>query len=148
MVIGRGCLGRPWLFRDLVDAFAGIERRTLPTLGEVAIMVRRHAELLVAYSDEHHGLREMRKHMAWYFKGFPVGGEIRRSLGLVSSFAELDAALAHLDPAVTFPSAELGSPRGRQGSPRDKVALPENWLDDPAAVELDLADAEIGVSGG
>ena len=67
VVIGRGCLGRPWLFRDLVDAFAGIERRTLPTLGEVAIMVRRHAELLVGYSDEHHGLREMRKHMAWYF---------------------------------------------------------------------------------
>jgi len=148
VVIGRGCLGRPWLFRDLVDAFAGEETRTLPTLGEVAIMVRRHAELLVGYSDEHHGLREMRKHMAWYFKGFPVGGEIRRSLGLVSSFAELDAALAHLDPAVTFPIAELGSPRGRQGSPRDKVALPENWLDDPAAVDLDLADAEIGVSGG
>jgi hypothetical protein len=90
----------------------------------------------------------MRKHMAWYFKGFPVGGETRRALGLVSSFVELDAALERLDPDVAFPIAELGSPRGRQGSPRDKVALPESWLDDPAAVNLDLADAEIGISGG
>jgi SpoU rRNA methylase family enzyme len=67
---------------------------------------------------------------------------------MVSSFEELDDALARLDPDVTFPIAELGSPRGRQGSPRDKVALPERWLDDPAAVDLNLAEAEIGISGG
>jgi nifR3 family TIM-barrel protein len=148
VVIGRGCLGRPWLFRDLVDAFAGVPTQTLPTLGEVAIMVRRHAELLVSLSDEVHGLAEMRKHMAWYFKGFPVGGDLRRALGLISSFADLDAALAQLDPDVPFPTAELGSPRGRQGSPRAKVALPERWLDDPLAVDLELADAELGISGG
>jgi hypothetical protein len=114
----------------------------------VATMVRRHAELLVGYSDEVHGLAEMRKHMAWYFKGFPVGGDLRRSLGLISSFTDLDAALAQLDPGVPFPTAELGSPRGRQGSPRAKVALPEHWLDDPLAVDLELADAELGISGG
>ena len=148
VVIGRGCLGRPWLFRDLVDAFAGVESRALPTLGEVAIMVRRHAELLVGYSDERHGLAEMRKHMAWYFKGFPVGGELRRTLGMISTFDDLDTALGQLDPVAPYPVAELGSPRGRQGSARDKVALPEHWLDDPAAVDLDLADAEIGISGG
>lgn len=148
VVVGRGCLGRPWLFRDLTDAFAGQATKTLPTLGEVAAMVRRHAELLVGSSDERRGLAEMRKHMAWYFKGFPVGGEVRRALGLVSDFDDLDAALAQLDPSVPFPEAELGSPRGRQGSPRGRVALPERWLDDPAAVDLDLADAEIGVSGG
>lgn len=148
VVIGRGCLGRPWLFRDLVDAFAGFASKTLPTLGEVASMIRRHAELLVGYSDEHHGLREMRKHMAWYLKGFPVGGEVRRALGLVAGFDELDDTLALLDPAAAFPVGELGLPRGRQGSPRAKVALPEHWLDDPLAVDLELADAEIGVSGG
>ena len=148
VVVGRGCLGRPWLFRDLVDAFAGHETRTLPTLGEVAIMIRRHAELLVSYSDEAHGLTELRKHMAWYLKGFPVGGEVRRALGLVSSFADLDDALARLDPEVGFPTAELGLPRGRQGTPRDKVAVPQGWLDDPDAVDLDLADAELGISGG
>ncbi|MDN5761915.1 MAG: tRNA dihydrouridine synthase DusB [Microlunatus sp.] len=148
VVVGRGCLGRPWLFRDLVDAFSGRTTKTLPTLGEVTVMVRRHAQLLVDYSDQTHGLREIRKHMAWYFKGFPVGGEIRRALGLVSSFADLDAALGRLDPEVGYPAAELGTPRGRQGSPRARVALPEGWLNDPFAVELDLTDAEIGISGG
>lgn len=148
VVIGRGCLGRPWLFRDLADAFAGRATRTLPTLGEVAAMVRRHAELLVGLSTEEHGLTDLRKHMSWYFKGFPVGGEIRRGLGLVSSFADLDHQLSQLDPDEPFPEAELGSPRGRQGSPRSKVVLPEGWLDDRSGVVLDLAAAEIGTSGG
>lgn len=148
VVIGRGCLGRPWLFRDLADAFAGRETRTLPRLGEVAIMVRRHAELLAGLSDERHGLTDLRKHMAWYFKGFPIGSDVRRQLGLVTSFADLDRALAQLDPNEEFPVAELGLPRGRQGSPRDKVALPEGWLDDQSGCDLDLAAAEDGVSGG
>ncbi|NKN51693.1 tRNA dihydrouridine synthase DusB, partial [Clostridioides difficile] len=68
--VGRGCLGRPWLFRDLADAFAGRDTTTLPTLGEVCAMIRRHAELLVKYQGMH-GLVDMRKHMAWYLKGFP-----------------------------------------------------------------------------
>ena len=148
VVIGRGCLGRPWLFRDLVAAFAGLEIRTLPTLGEVAAMVRRHAELLAGLSDERHGVTDLRKHMAWYFKGFPVGGDLRRALGLVSSFAELDAALDQLDPDVAFPPTELGQPRGRQGAPKSRVALPEGWLDDTSGCGLDLDEAELGVSGG
>jgi nifR3 family TIM-barrel protein len=148
VVIGRGCLGRPWLFRDLAAAFAGRPSRVLPTLGEVAALVRRHADLLAGLSDERHGLTDLRKHMAWYFKGFPIGGDIRRSLGLVSSFAELDAALAQLDVAVPYPVSELGHPRGRQGGPRDRVALPEGWLDDASGCELDLSDAELDVSGG
>ncbi|MCW2811226.1 MAG: putative tRNA-dihydrouridine synthase [Friedmanniella sp.] len=148
VVIGRGCLGRPWLFRDLADAFAGRRGQTLPTLGEVAAMLRRHAELLAGLSDERHGLTDLRKHMAWYLKGFPVGGDVRRALAMVSSFAELDDLLATLDPDVAFPTTELGSPRGRQGSPRERVALPEGWLDDTSGCDLDLAEAEVGVSGG
>jgi len=148
VVVGRGCLGRPWLFRDLADAFAGRPTRTLPDLGEVAAMIRRHAELLVGLSDERYGCTELRKHMAWYLKGFPVGSEVRRGLGLVSSLAELDAQLGRLDPDAPYPVAELGSPRGRQGGPRAKVALPERWLDDTSGAELELADADLGVSGG
>ncbi len=148
VVIGRGCLGRPWLFRDLADAFAGSRTQTLPSLGEVRGMVRRHAELLVALSDELHGLSDLRKHMAWYFKGFPVGGELRHRLGMVSSLAELDDLLAQLDPDVPFPVSELGSPRGRQGAPRAKVALPDGWLADASGRDLDLAAAELGISGG
>jgi len=77
-----------------------------------------------------------------------VGSEIRRGLGLISSLAELDDQLARLDPDAPFPVSELGSPRGRQGTPRDKVALPERWLDDTSGADLDMADAEVGVSGG
>ena len=148
VVIGRGCLGRPWLFRDLADAFAGRQTHTLPKLGEVGVMVRRHAELLVALSDELHGLSDLRKHMAWYFKGFPVGGELRHRLGMVSSLTELDDLLAQLDPDIGFPVSELGSPRGRQGAPRAKVALPDGWLADASGRDLDLAAAELGISGG
>jgi nifR3 family TIM-barrel protein len=148
VVVGRGCLGRPWLFRDLADAFAGRQTRTLPNLGEVTGMLRRHAELLVALSDELHGLSDLRKHMAWYFKGFPVGGELRHRLSMVSSLAELDGLQSQLDPGVRFPTSELGSPRGRQGGPRTTVALPDGWLTDTSGRDLDLAAAELGVSGG
>ncbi|WP_407939623.1 tRNA dihydrouridine synthase DusB [Microlunatus soli] len=148
VVIGRGCLGRPWLFRDLADAFAGRPGQRLPSSGEVAIMVRRHAELLAGLMGEQRGLTDLRKHMAWYFKGFPVGGDIRHDLGTVSSFAELDDHLARLDPALPYPAEVLGRPRGRQGSPRGKVSLPEGWLADSCGLDLELSGAEIGVSGG
>jgi nifR3 family TIM-barrel protein len=148
VVVGRGCLGRPWLFRDLANAFSGRDRQVLPTLGEVCATIRRHAELLAALSDEPHGCADLRKHMAWYFKGFPVGGDLRRRLAMVPSLAELDSLLAQLDPAAPFPLTELGSPRGRQGAPRGRVALPEGWLDDTSGRRLDLVGAELGISGG
>lgn len=148
VVVGRGCLGRPWLFRDLADAFTGSDQRTLPTLGEVAAMVRRHAELLAGLYGEKHGLTDLRKHMAWYFKGFGVGGELRRGLAMVSSFAELDALLAQLDADQPFPTVDLGAPRGRQGTPREHVVLPYGWLDSQELGEEDLSAAESDASGG
>ena len=108
VVIGRGCLGRPWLFRDLADAFAGRQTRTLPNLGEVMGMLRRHAELLVGLSDELHGLSDLRKHMAWYFKGFPVGGELRARLAMVSSLAELDGPAVPARSRRAFPHLGAG----------------------------------------
>jgi nifR3 family TIM-barrel protein len=146
VVVGRGCLGRPWLFRDLAAAFRGEPAPPLPSLGEVAAMMRRHAELLVESMGEDRGCKEFRKHVAWYLKGFRAGGELRQSLGLVDSLAALDALLERLDPAEPFPVSELGSPRGRQGSPR-RVALPEGWLSERDDLVVDPA-AEIGVSGG
>jgi tRNA-dihydrouridine synthase len=146
VVVGRGCLGRPWLFRDLAAAFAGRLQPPLPTLGEVATMMRRHAQLLVHYMGEERGCKEFRKHIAWYLKGFRAGGELRQSLGLVDSLAAVDALLGRLDPAEPFPVGELGSPRGRQGSPR-RVALPDGWLTARDDMTID-ALAEVGVSGG
>nr|WP_231121742.1 tRNA dihydrouridine synthase DusB [Motilibacter peucedani] len=146
VVVGRGCLGRPWLFGHLAAAFDGQPPPAQPTLGEVAATVRRHAELLAEWTGEDRGLRELRKFMAWYFKGFPVGSETRQQLGMVSSFAELDALLARLDPDEPFPVAELGRPRGRT-SPQKRLALPDGWLDSEWS-GLPSADAELSVSGG
>ena len=109
-------------------------------------MVRRHGELLAELMGETRGLTDLRKHMAWYFKGFVVGGPTRSALGKVSSLAELDALLGHVDPDQPFPTSELGAPRGRQGTPR-RVVLPEGWLDDCSTASLD-AEAELDVSGG
>ncbi len=148
VVIGRGCLGRPWLFRDLADAFAGRAGRALPTLGEVGTMVRRHAVLLADLQGERWGLTDLRKHMAWYFKGFRVGGETRAALGLVSSLADLDAQLAKMDADEPFPVTELGQPRGRQGTPREHVTCPYGWLDSQTLGDADLAEAETDASGG
>ena len=146
VVVGRGCLGRPWLFRDLAAAFGVAPPAPLPTLGEVAAMMRRHAELLARYMGEERGCKEFRKHIAWYLKGFAAGGELRQSLGRVDSLNSLETLLARLDPAEPYPTAELGTPRGRQGSPR-RVALPDRWLDDRDDLRIDTG-AELGISGG
>ncbi|RQW94883.1 tRNA dihydrouridine synthase DusB [Micromonospora inaquosa] len=155
VVIGRGCLGRPWLFADLEAVFNGRSERRLPTLGEVAVTMRRHAELLVDQftagarnpaRGERDGCTDFRKHVAWYLKGFPVGGELRRSLAMIESLAQLDDLLGKLDPAEPFPVTALGQPRGRTNSP-GKVFLPEGWLasrDDDTVPE----GAEMDDSGG
>ncbi len=135
VVVGRGCLGRPWLFADLATAFSSAapeapHRTALPTLGAVRTMMRRHAELLCGHMGEERGCKEFRKHVSWYLKGFRAGGELRHALALVSTLAELDLLLGELDPDEPFPVSELGHPRGRQGAPRRRVVLPEGWLDE------------------
>jgi nifR3 family TIM-barrel protein len=146
VVVGRGCLGRPWLFRSLDRAFAGLADEPHPSLREVAAAMRRHAGLMVAWLGEDKGVREFRKHVSWYLKGFAVGGEVRQQLALVSSLAELDRLLASLDLTQDFPHQLLGTPRGRLGPPR-RVALPDGWLDDESYGRLDASD-ELAISGG
>jgi nifR3 family TIM-barrel protein len=145
VVVGRGCLGRPWLFGELQAAFAGRPLPEPPRLGGVAGVLRRHAELLTEHLGEQRGVRDLRKHMAWYLRGFPVGSELRQRFGLVSCLAELDDLLAQLDPEVPFPP-DADGPRGRQGSP-GRVVLPEGWLADPQDATVP-AGAELLHSGG
>jgi nifR3 family TIM-barrel protein len=145
VVIGRGCLGRPWLFAELSAAFTGGPAPTPPTLGEVADIVRRHGELLTAHFGEDKGMRDIRKHVAWYLHGFPAGSDLRRALAMVKTLDELDALLDRLDGTVEFPEAATG-PRGRQGSPA-RVSLPEGWLDDPEDCTVP-AGADVMHSGG
>jgi nifR3 family TIM-barrel protein len=146
VVVGRGCLGRPWLFRSLDRAFAGLPDDPQPALGEVAAVMRRHAGLMAAWLGEDKGCREFRKHVSWYLKGFGVGGETRNRLALVSTLAELDDLLASLAHDEPFPSVSVGAPRGRAGPPR-RVVLPEGWLAARSGGVVD-ADAELAVSGG
>ncbi|WP_328813302.1 tRNA dihydrouridine synthase DusB [Rhodococcus sp. NBC_00297] len=145
VVVGRGCLGRPWLFAELSAALRGTSAPTPPTLGEVAVIMRRHAELLSDHHGEGRGLREMRKHVAWYMRGFPAGSDLRVRMATVSTLAELDELLARLDPTVPFP-ADAEGPRGRQGSP-GAVSLPDGWLDDPDDCAVP-AGADLMHSGG
>ena len=147
VVVGRGCLGRPWLFRDLASAFNGEDVLQLPTLGEVAAVMRRHAELLGELLGEERGCIEFRKHIAWYLKGFAAGKDVRSQLGMVSSYVQLDELLGRLDPTEPYPVAELGTPRGRQGTPK-RVSVPDGWMDSREITSPLDAGAEDATSGG
>jgi nifR3 family TIM-barrel protein len=156
VVVGRGCLGRPWLFGDLAAAFRPSDGSEVhlgfrPSLGQVAQTFRRHAELLTEFFDsEERGCRDIRKHVAWYFKGYPVGGELRARLATVESLAQLDDLLGTLDWSMPYPGEGAEGPRGRAGTPKNP-ALPQGWLDSQELVGHDrttLVDAELDTSGG
>ena len=151
VVVGRGCQGRPWLFGDLQAAFEGSPRRFRPGVRKVADTVYRHAELLTEeFGDEAKGCREIRKHVSWYFKGYPVGGELRAKMAQVPDLAALRELLDQLDLDAPYPGADVEGPRGRAGSPK-KPHLPDGWLSSRIlgdAERLGLVDAELDVSGG
>ena len=151
VVVGRGCLGRPWLFGDLAAAFGAPGIRPDATLGFVADAFRRHAELLVEFfEDEGRGCRHIRKHVAWYFKGYPVGGDTRAALATASTLVEIDDLLATLDRGAPYPGAAAEGQRGRAGTPK-RPALPDGWLatrEMSGAASRTLADAELDTRGG
>ncbi|MBS1698106.1 MAG: tRNA dihydrouridine synthase DusB [Actinobacteria bacterium] len=151
VVVGRGCLGRPWLFGELAAAFGDENAVQVDaTLGFVKDAFRRHAELLVEFfEDEDRGCKDVRKHVAWYFKGYPVGGDIRSALARVSTLQEIDDILGTLGDAP-YPGAPAEGQRGRAGTPK-RTALPDGWLDS-REVEASVTDmmrgAEVENSGG
>jgi nifR3 family TIM-barrel protein len=147
VVIGRGCLGRPWLFRDLADAFAERAPAPPPRLGEVASVMLEHARLLLGEQDEVTALRQFRKHAGWYLTGYPVADEERAAFTRAATLAELNDLAARLDPALEADPASLEVARGKGGRPQ-KVSLPAGFLenrDDPAPLG---AEAEACISGG
>ena len=147
VVVGRGCLGRPWLFRDLVEALNGRPVPASPTLGEACAVMSRHARLLVEHLGADLALRDFRKHTAWYMTGYPVGGEMRRRLAMVSTLGELDDLIGLLDPATTIVEGGERIRRGHTNGPI-RVALPDGYLDHLDDDTVPDDDAVMAVSGG
>jgi nifR3 family TIM-barrel protein len=145
VVVGRGCLGRPWLFADLVSSINGENKRVNPNLFEVRKIMLRHGQLLVEYfENEDRAMRDIRKHMAWYLKGFSVPREIRSSLGMVESLSHMQELLKGLEDQP-YPQAVGDGPRGRTSHGRE-VKLPDGWLNDPD--ELATISIDDAISGG
>ncbi|MED5298010.1 MAG: tRNA dihydrouridine synthase DusB [Actinomycetota bacterium] len=163
VVIGRGCLGWPWLFSDLVDAFAGREVPAPRTLGEVADGMLSHARALVEHysadvmmkkgkrlDGENFAMRDFRKHASWYLTGYPVGPEVRRRFSLVATIAELEQLLAELDRSAQIVEGGARIRRGHTNGPI-KVALPVGFLTaDDANSDMTIPDdaREMAISGG
>jgi nifR3 family TIM-barrel protein len=147
VVVGRGCLGRPWLFRDLADVMEGREPQDPPCFGEVTRIMLEHAELLSGWLGEVHAMRVFRRHTSWYTKGFRGSASLRRQLMQVGRLDTLRALLATADPAEPFPPSAMRVPRGKT-SGTQRVALPAGFLEsrlDPMAAP---PPEEVMVSGG
>jgi nifR3 family TIM-barrel protein len=145
VIVGRGCLGRPWLFRDLADVFAGRDPENPPSFGTVANVMLEHARLLVEWLGESGGMPSFRKHATWYTKGFAGGAALRERLMRVRALAELTDILAGADHRLPFPPDAMRVPRGKTAG-RQKVALPDGYLDTlddatPPGVEAEAADS-------
>jgi nifR3 family TIM-barrel protein len=128
VVIGRGCLGRPWLFGDLVEVLAGRPVPSSRLLGHVVSVMVDHARLLVAHLGESIAMRDFRKHTAWYLSGYPVGSEVRRRCALVSTLTELEDIVGELDPVARIVPGGERIKRGHTNGPI-RVSLPDGWLD-------------------
>ena len=146
VVIGRGCLGRPWIFGQLAAAFNGEPVPAPPTTGEVVQIMRTHATLLIEWFGDYKGIREFRKHTAWYLKGYPVGGEVRGKLGRIENLAQLEELLSGL-PDVVLPEENYRVARGHTRGPQT-VNLPEGWLADPYDDAIADAAGDSAASGG
>ena len=134
VVIGRGCLGKPWLFRDLVDAFNGRAVRPAPKLGDVLDVMVTHAESLMRHhrengrNDDTKGIREFRKHCGWYLTGYPVGPEVRRKFSEVSTLNDVRTLAGSLDRSLELVAGGERLARGHTNGPIN-VVLPHGYLD-------------------
>lgn len=96
IMIGRACRGNPWIFEQIGAYLRTAEpsyKPDKPTREEVRQTILRHASLQLTYKGEYTGIREMRKHVAWYTAGYPHGAAIRRSVNEIESFADLERAV-------------------------------------------------------
>ena len=147
VVIGRGCLGRPWLFGHLVAAFNGERVPESPPLGFVVEQMAAHCRLMADLLGEDNAVRDFRKHTSWYMTGYPVGGEARGRLSQISSLAELDDLLGQLDPTLVVVPGGERIRRGHTNGPI-RVALPDGYLDDLDDMSIPDDGHVMALSGG
>ncbi len=147
VVVGRGCLGRPWLFRDLADVFDGRQPQNPPRMAEVAAIMLRHARALCDWVGEPLAMRQFRKHATWYTKGFRGSARMRDSVMRVQTLIELQDVLDTLDGNEAFPPGAMRVPRGKTGGTQ-KVALPDGYLDSLDDETPPLPETEDDESGG
>ena len=141
VIVGRGCLGRPWLFRELAAVFRGEDPPPPPALGEVWDTMLAHAAALCEFMPEEPAMRAFRKHIGWYTLGFGLAGLERARLMQVTGLEQLRALGEHVERGEPFPVAALRAVRGK-GEAQAAVALPHGYLDDlddatPPATEDD-----------
>lgn len=147
VIVGRGCLGRPWLFRDLADVFAGREPRDPPAFGAVADVMSEHAGLLAGWMGEEPAMRAFRRHATWYTKGFRGSAALRQQLVRVKSLQELADTLGPVDREEPFPPSAMRVPRGKTAGTQ-RVALPAGYLEQLDDARPPVAAAESAFSGG
>jgi nifR3 family TIM-barrel protein len=128
VIVGRGCLGRPWLFRELSDVFEGKPPRTPPNMGEVVHVMQQHARGSAQWFGEEPALIAFRRHAAWYMKGFHGSGRLRQRLMSIKSLVDLASVVNEVDGTEPFPTVALRVPRGKK-SGTQVVRLPEGFLD-------------------
>ena len=128
VIVGRGCLGRPWLFRDLTDVFDGRDPQDPPSFGEVIDIMVEHARLVCEWFGEKRGIIGFRKFTTWYTKSFYGGNALRSQLTKVKTMAELEAIAATVDRTLPFPPDGMRAKRGKR-SGTQKVHLPHGYLD-------------------
>ncbi len=152
VVVGRGCLGRPWLFGDLAEVFEGREPPNPPTLGEIVEIMLEHVQRLVDWyrggpNAENTGVRMFRKHATWYTKGFRGSAQLRAAIMQASTLEELRAVLEQLPGDEPFPPRSMRVPRGKTAGTQ-RVALPDGFLDDLEDATPPGDDAAALASGG
>lgn len=149
VVVGRGCLGRPWLFRDLDCVFRGEEPPDPPTLGEIADIAIEHARALCDFFGEWVGVRHMRRHGSWYTKGFPGTAAFRSRLNRAGSLAELEELFRSLPRDVPYPPGAVRARRAKSAGTQ-RVQLPHGFLesDDDELPAAAREDERLGVPDG
>lgn len=147
VIVGRGCLGRPWLFRDLASVFRGEAPSPPPNFGEVVDVLLEHARLLCDWMGEEPAILAFRRHATWYTKGFRGSTRLRQGVMQVRTLAGLEELLTTVDRNEPFPRSALRVPRGKSAGTQ-KVSLPEGYLDDRWDATPPDPSAEDDFSGG